>query len=39
MTRLTFTESLRCSDWRQSTQNVGYATTLSQDYLILGLRL
>ena len=39
MARPIFAESPLCSDWRQSTLNVGYATMLSRDYLIPGLRL
>ena len=38
-TRPISAESLLCSDCRQSTLNVGYATTSSRDYLTPGLQL
>ena len=37
-TRPISAESLLCSDWRQSTPSIGYATTSLPDYLIPGLR-
>jgi len=38
-TRPISAESLLCSDWRQGTRTIGYATTSLRDYPIPGLRL